>query len=128
MAQIKIYGLKSALNGRQRDISDAVHTAVVESLALPLEKRFHRFFALERDDFFFPDDRSENYLILEISLFEGRSIETKKQLIRALFGRLNGVGIAPQDVEITLFETPRASWGIRGQCGDEMGLSYTVEI
>ncbi len=128
MAQIKIYGLKSALGGHQREISDAIHAAVVESLAMPLEKRFHRFFALERDEFFFPADRSDNYLILEISLFEGRSVETKKQLIRALFDHLNGAGFAPHDVEITLFETPRASWGIRGQCGDELGLSYKVEI
>ena len=128
MAQIKIYGLQSALQNRQREISDAIHAAVVESLALPQDKRFHRFFALDRDDFFFPADRSDNYLILEISMFEGRSVETKKQLIRALSDHLNEIGIAPQDVEITLFETPRAHWGIRGQCGDELGLGYKVEV
>ncbi len=128
MAQIKIYGLQSALQGRQCEISDAIHGAVVEHLGLPSGKRFHRFFALERDDFFFPADRSDNYLILEISMFEGRSIEIKKGLIRGLFAALNEIGIAPHDLEITLFETPRANWGIRGQCGDELGLGYKVEI
>jgi phenylpyruvate tautomerase PptA (4-oxalocrotonate tautomerase family) len=129
MAQIKIYGLKSALDGQQIAISNAIHAAVVESLALPVEKRFHRFIGLEGDDFFFPTDRSERYLIIEISMFEGRAVETKKALIRTLFARLDAaVGITPQDVEITIFETPRSNWGIRGQCGDELGLSYKVEV
>jgi phenylpyruvate tautomerase PptA (4-oxalocrotonate tautomerase family) len=129
MAQIKIYALKTALENRKSQISDAIHAAVVETLEIPVEKRFHRFFALENDDFLFPADRSTNYLILEISMFEGRSVATKKALVRALFTRLESeIGIAPHDVEITIFETPRCNWGIRGQCGDELGLSYTIEI
>lgn len=128
MAQIKIYGLKSALKPRQNAISDAIHGALVQHLGLPIDKRFQRFFALESEDFLFPADRSEDYLIIEISLFEGRAIATKKSLIRALFENLEALGIAPQDVEITLFETPRANWGIRGQCGDEVGLNYKVEV
>ncbi|HEX9996346.1 MAG TPA: tautomerase family protein [Abditibacterium sp.] len=129
MAQIKIYALKSALENRKTPISDAIHSAVVETLEIPIEKRFHRFFALENEDFLFPSDRSNNYLILEISMFEGRSIATKKALVQALFTRLESeIGITPHDVEITIFETPRCNWGIRGQCGDELGLSYTIEI
>ena len=128
MAQIKIYALSSTLRGRQSAISDAVHTAVVEVLALPPNKRFHRFFGLDASDFFFPADRSENYLILEISMFEGRTPQTKKALIYALFANLKASGIASQDVEITIFETPRANWGIRGQAGDDLSLSYQVEI
>jgi Tautomerase enzyme len=37
-------------------------------------------------------------------------------------------GIAPQDVEITVFETPRANWGIRGVPGDELALGYKVDV
>jgi hypothetical protein len=36
--------------------------------------------------------------------------------------------ITPQDIEITIFETPRAAWGIRGLPGDEVGLNYKVEV
>ncbi|PQV64965.1 Tautomerase enzyme [Abditibacterium utsteinense] len=128
MSQIKIYALKSALENKKPQVSEAIHAAVMQHLALPPEKRFHRFIALEREDFVFPSDRSENYLILEISMFEGRALETKKSLIRALFANLGALGFAAQDVEITIFETPRANWGIRGLCGDELGLSYKVEV
>lgn len=101
---------------------------MMEHLALPPEKRFHRFFAFETEDYLFPNDRSENYLILEISMFEGRELETKKALIRALFCNLSALGFAANDVEITISESPRANWGIRGLPGDELGLSYKVEV
>jgi phenylpyruvate tautomerase PptA (4-oxalocrotonate tautomerase family) len=128
MAQIKIYGLESTLAGRQAELSNSIHSSVIEVLTTPPEKRFHRFIALSAENFFFPSDRSENYLIIEISMFEGRAIATKKDLIHSLFASLAKIGFDPQDVEITIFETPRHHWGIRGQCGDELGLSYVVEV
>ena len=129
MAQVKIYALHQSLVGKQRALSSAIHEAVMAALAYPAEKKFHRFILLEPDEFFFPADRSHDYTIIEISLFEGRSVEAKKQLIRLLYANIEqAVGIAPQDVEITLFETPKSNWGIRGLPGDELALGYQVEV
>lgn len=129
MAQIKIYGLRAHLDQRKQQLSDVIHGCAMAALQLPAEKRFHRFIALEPDDFIFPDDRSEQYTIIEISIFEGRSVEAKKSLVRLLFERLHTeLGISPQNVEITIFETPRHNWGIRGQPGDELGLNYKVDV
>ncbi|MEJ0007833.1 MAG: tautomerase family protein [Steroidobacteraceae bacterium] len=86
---------------------------------------------MERSDFFIPggQERTERYLIIEISMFEGRAVETKKQLIRLLFERINAaVQIAAADIEITITETPRHNWGFRGEPGDEVGLSYKVDV
>ena len=65
---------------------------------------------------------------MELSLFEGRSVEAKKALINALFDNSDVPGTARNDLEITLFETPWHNWGIRGEVGDELGLNYNVEI
>ncbi|WP_187976701.1 tautomerase family protein [Mycetocola sp. JXN-3] len=128
MAQIIVYGLADTLRPRRQTLSDAVHAAAVAELGLPEAKRFHRFVPLDREDFIFPTDRSENYTIIEVSLFAGRSTKTKKRFIRALFTRITeAVGIEAQDVEITLTETPRENWGIRGLPGDELTLNYAVE-
>ncbi|WP_376769316.1 tautomerase family protein [Pelorhabdus rhamnosifermentans] len=35
--------------------------------------------------------------------------------------------ISTQDIEITIFETPKSNWGIRGMPGDELSLNYKVE-
>ncbi|HMR34550.1 MAG TPA: tautomerase family protein [Geminicoccaceae bacterium] len=129
MAQIKIFARRATIERHRAALSDAIHKAVMQALAYPAEKRFHRFIGLEAEDFVHPADRSENYLIIEISLFEGRSAEAKKALIRGIFANVTeATGIAPQDVEITIFETPRGNWGIRGVPGDELALGYVVSV
>ena len=110
-------------------MSDAIHSAVVQALSFPTDKRFHRFIELEAESFIHPADRSTNYIIIEISMFEGRSSEAKRNLIKALFSSIQqSCGIEPQDVEITIFETPKANWGIRGMPGDELTLNYKVDV
>ena len=131
MAQIKIYGLADHLNPVKAPLSDAIHACVVEALQFPPDKRAHRFFPMAQPDFYIPSGqgRTDRYVIIEISMFEGRSVETKKQLIRLLFERIRAaVGITPQDVEITITETPRHNWGFRGQTGDEIALNYRVDV
>ncbi|MCF2151115.1 tautomerase family protein [Desmonostoc muscorum LEGE 12446] len=129
MAQIKVYGLADKLNPIKAELSNIIHTCVIDILQLTPEKRFHRFFPLEKSDFYYPHDRSENYLIVEISMFEGRSVETKKQLIRLLIQNIHEkLNISIYDIEITIFETPKHNWGIRGLPGDELILNYKVEV
>lgn len=101
----------------------------MEAFDFPEEKRYHRFIKLSKEDFIFPGTRSENYSIIEISIFEGRSDASKKKLIQLLFERLEkNVNIDKQDIEITIFETPRKNWGIRGFPADELSLNYKVEV
>jgi len=129
MAQVKIFGLRSSLELNKTKISDAIHEAVMSALSYPPEKKFHRFFPMEADDFLYPDDRSENYTIIEISMFEGRSIEAKKNLTKLIFENIGSLaGISNEDIEITIFETPKENWGIRGMPGDELALSYKVDV
>jgi phenylpyruvate tautomerase PptA (4-oxalocrotonate tautomerase family) len=129
MAQIKIFGRAAHLRPIRQQLSEVIHNSVMEAFQLPVDKRFHRFFCLEEEDFIFPPDRTNKYTILEISIFEGRTVEAKKKLIRLLFERLEKeLAIQKNDVEITFFETPKHNWGIRGVPGDELQLNYKVEV
>jgi phenylpyruvate tautomerase PptA (4-oxalocrotonate tautomerase family) len=129
MAQVKIYGIKEQLDPIKSQLSDVIHSCVVDALSYPKDKRAHRFFPLDSEDFYFPAGRSPRYTIIEISMFEGRSVETKKHLIRLLFERTNQIlGLSPNDLEVTIIETPKHNWGFRGQPGDEINLNYKVEV
>ena len=129
MAQIKIYGHKTHLANNAHSLSIAIHEAVIEALEYPPEKKFHRFIPMESDWFIYPDDRSECYTIIEISMFEGRSAEAKKKLIRLLIKYMKEhADVDPQDVEITIFETPMTNWGIRGVPAEELSLGYKVDV
>lgn len=128
MAQFKIYGHAPFIRAQASAISDAIHHAATDALGLPPEKRFHRFFPLDDGCFVTPPDRSAHYIIIECVMFEGRSIATKKALYARLLEELErSPGISAQDVEMTIVETPRHDWLIRGKPGDELDLPYNVD-
>jgi len=129
MGQVKVYGLADNLNPIKSELPCIIHGCIVEALAYPPNKKFHRFFPMAKEDFYFPDDRTEAYTIIEISIFQGRTVEAKKHLIQLLFQKIHQeLGISPQDLEITMFETPKGNWGIRGLPGDKLHLNYKLEI
>jgi len=129
MAQIKIYGIDSQLNPIKKQLSDVVHRCVVEALVFPEDKRFHRFFPMKEEDMIFPSNRSDAYTIIEITMIEGRTKETKKRLITLLFEHIEKeLGIQTADVEILIQEAPAYHFGFRGMSGDEMLLDYKVEV
>ena len=129
MSQVKVYGLREQLDPIKRELSDVIHSCVMDALAYPADKRAHRFFPLDESDFFYPAGRTNRYTIIEFSMFEGRSVEARKKLIRLLFERIHiKFDISPQDLEMTITETPKHNWGFRGLPGDEHQLNYKVEV
>jgi 5-carboxymethyl-2-hydroxymuconate isomerase len=128
MVQTKIYGLREHLDPIKVELSDVIHSCVVDALQFPVDKRAHRFFPLDAADFFYPAGRTDRYTIVEFSMIEGRSMEAKKQLIRLMFERVQPLGILPQNLEMTIFETPMHNWGFRGLPGDEHQLNYKIEV
>jgi 4-oxalocrotonate tautomerase family enzyme len=101
----------------------------VEALVFPEDKRFHRFFPMKKEDMIFPSNRSDAYTIIEITMIEGRTKETKKRLIALLFEHIRKeLGIQAVDIEILIQEAPAYHFGFRGMSGDEMLLDYKVEV
>jgi hypothetical protein len=129
MAQVKIYGERGHLTRVRAELSDAIQSCLEDALGLPAGKRFQRFIGLDAADFIHPPDRSPGYTIIEISMFAGRSAEARRRLLELLMTRLpERAGIAAPDLEITIFETSPANWGIRGQTGDRLMLPYRIEV
>ena len=128
MVQVKVYGRREVLEPLRARLSDVVHAAAVDALGLPADKRFHRFFPMSAEDFPTPPGRTERYTVLEVLMFAGRTVETKKRFYARLFeGFAADLAVDPQDLEVTILETPRHDWAIRGRPGDELTLPYTVE-
>ncbi len=126
---VKIYALRERLEGRRALLSDAIQAALTECFGLPPSKRAHRFFPLSREDLVAPPDRSDDYLLLELTVMAGRSIEARKALVRALFVKLEAsVGIAAHDGEVVLIESAPENWGFRGLHGDEAALPYQLKV
>ena len=129
MGQIKIFGIKKELHPIREKISEIIGECMFEAFQFPKEKKAHRFIYIEEDSFFYFEGISTKHTIIEINAFEGRSIEAKKKLYQLLFEKFEvQLQITPMDLEITIFETPKYNWGIRGKSGDELSLNYKVNI
>jgi phenylpyruvate tautomerase PptA (4-oxalocrotonate tautomerase family) len=129
MSQIKIYGVREQLKPIRESLSNVIHECVMDALQFPADKRAHRFFYLDAEDFYYPQGRSPAYTIIEIMMMTGRSTAAKKQLIRLLFERIEQqLGIAPNDLEMCIIESPPENWGFRGQHGDEVKLNYQINV
>jgi len=129
MAQVKIYGIDEHLAPIKYHLSEVIHECVMEALSFPRDKRAHRVFPMARENWLPPAGRSDAYTIIEITMMSGRTVETRKKLIRLLFDRIEAkVGIAQQDIEICLTESPPCNWGFRGIHGDEAQLNYSINV
>ena len=129
MSQIKVYGLKTNLKNIKSQLSDIIHYCVVEALSFPKNKRAHRFINLEKEDFYYPEGRTDKYIIIEIMMIAGRTVTTKKNLIKMLFKEIHEqLHISTTDIEIVILESPASNWGFRGMTGDEVSLNYKIEV
>ena len=130
MPQAKIYGIREHLVPIREALSDAVNEAISVGLAFPRERRLQRFFPMDRADFIYPaHERSERYTIIEIETFQGRSKDVLKRLVKELYARVPAAtGIEPRDLDVIITEQPRHAWGLMGECGDEIELTYKVAI
>lgn len=126
---IKIFGIRERLQPIRKELSDVIQTCMVDALEYPANKRAHRFFPMDREDFFFPEGRTEAYTVLEIQMIRGRSVEAKHKLIHLLFERAEQqLGILPRDLEINILESAAHDWGFRGMTGDEADLDYRIDV
>lgn len=101
----------------------------MQSFFTQKEKKFQWFIPLELENFIYPDDRSDEYLIIQISMFVGRSVDTKKSLIKRIYQNLlNDCQISSYDIGDNYFWNPKENWGIRGQNADELVLNYRIDV
>jgi phenylpyruvate tautomerase PptA (4-oxalocrotonate tautomerase family) len=110
-------------------IIEAIYLAQRDALQLPPHDRQIRYVEHRPEHFYVPPGRTENYTLVEITLFAGRSVDTKRTLYQAIVKNLGALGIAPEDVFIVLNEVALENWGIRGGVpASEVALGFKVDI
>jgi phenylpyruvate tautomerase PptA (4-oxalocrotonate tautomerase family) len=99
----------------RQDIGRAVYKAMV-SVGVPANDRFQVIAEHDPDNFLFDPtylgiERSGDLVIIQITWNEGRSVEQKKALYRAIAdGLAKAPGVRPEDVFINLIEVKKENW------------------
>jgi phenylpyruvate tautomerase PptA (4-oxalocrotonate tautomerase family) len=117
MPLVTITMLESVSAPDQRAIADSIHQAIVKA-GFPEADRFQRILKLGTERFIFdrthPDlsvPRSERFVLIEILLSAGRTVDFKKDLLAAIVENLGQrPGLAPHDVMGVFIETARENW------------------
>jgi phenylpyruvate tautomerase PptA (4-oxalocrotonate tautomerase family) len=129
MPLIKIETRKSWSFSQKKEIMEAIHSAMRKTLKIPDNDRDIRFHEYHPEDFQVAPDKTENYILVEIAMFTGRSLQTKKELYQGIVANLGKSGIRPGDVFIVLHDVPLENWGIRGGIpASEVDMGFKVGI
>jgi phenylpyruvate tautomerase PptA (4-oxalocrotonate tautomerase family) len=76
-----------------------------------------------------PPGSSDDFVLVEVTMFAGRSRQAKRLLDQALVRNFGTLGVAPTDVFVVLQEPPMDNWGIRGgQMASEVDLGFEVHV
>ena len=113
---------------RQQKLCDAVHALLQKVLGI---KPYDRLIIIDQKPagFFQPTNTTGDYLLFEISLFAGRSLEAKRELYRGLVECSAPFGVDAQNVRILLNESRAENWGIRGgQAASDVDLGFKIDV
>lgn len=107
-------------------LKNSVMDSVVEVLQLPDDDRNIRLIEYKHDYF---QMKPPCQILIEISLFKGRTTETKRKLYKTIVDSLSSINIEKEEVLIFLNEQPLENWGVRGGfSADEIDLGFNVDV
>ena len=115
MPLVRISLVKGRPAALRRSIGDAVHRSLVESIDVPQRDRFQLLTEHEPGDLVYDSEylgiaRSDNIVIVQITLSAGRSLEKKRKLYRRIAYNLAALGVRREDVWINLVEVAKENW------------------
>ena len=100
----------------RRGVADSVHRAMVETINVPAKDKFqiiteHDPSGLIYDPSYLDIPRSDDVVLIQITLSSGRSVELKKALFARIAALLSdSPGVRREDVFISLVEVAKENW------------------
>jgi phenylpyruvate tautomerase PptA (4-oxalocrotonate tautomerase family) len=102
---------------RKTLIVQGIHQALVTAIGMPKDELFNRVSEYRAEDFFFDRGfngiaRSDNLIVVEITMRRGRSDAMKRDLYAAIARNLAVVEVSPKDIFIFMHENDYSDWSV----------------
>lgn len=103
---------------RKHNIVQGIHDALVESIGMPTDELFNLVSEYREGEFFFDRTfngiaRSDQLVVVEITLRRGRSDAMKRSLYAAITRNLErSAAVSPKDVFIFMHENDYSDWSV----------------
>ena len=113
---------------KESSFIDEFHNKMMSVLKIPEHDR-QIVLDQKTQGFYQPTNSSGKYILFEIKMFSGRTLETKKNLYKELFALANSVGVEGSNVNVILQDIEKVNWGIRGGLpASEVDLGFKTNI
>jgi phenylpyruvate tautomerase PptA (4-oxalocrotonate tautomerase family) len=115
MPLVRISHRAGATDAHRQALSDGVQEAMESTINVPANDRFHilteHATGLIFDAHYLGIERSQDWVAIQITLRQGRTVEMKQALYRRIVANLvKQPGLRPEDVLICLVENELADW------------------
>ena len=115
MPLVRIEILKGRSPEYKKCLLDCVHEGLAEAFGTEEWDRFQRVAEYDREDFETAPDKTDDFVIIELTIFPGRSAERKRAAIEGITSLLGErLSIKPSDIFIIMHEPPLENWGLGG--------------
>lgn len=113
----------------QQAIIETIYGCLKSVFKVSDEELQARYVCYDKDRFRSPGDRSE-FIQIEITVFKGRKLETKRQLYQLISKRIAAqLDISEHAPLILLIEQEPENWGMRGGVpASEIDFGYAISI
>lgn len=116
MPLVKIEIVKGKSQEYKKNLLDAVHTGLINSIQIQDNDRFQRLYELDDELFERGYGKTNQFTMIEITMFQGRSKDQKarifEEITKELSKRLN---IKATDVFIVINDPMDENWGFAGK-------------
>jgi len=115
MPLVRISLLKGRSPELRRKIGDAIHRAMVETIDVPQHDRFQLLTEHEPGDLVYDSEylgiaRTDQIVMVQITMNLGRTLAKKRALFRRIADHLAALGVRREDVLVSLVEVAKENW------------------
>jgi 4-oxalocrotonate tautomerase len=115
MPLVRVSLVKGKTPEYRRKVGDAIHRALVETIDVPPLDRFQLLTEHEPGDLVYDPGylgiaRTNDIVIVQITLSAGRTLEKKRALFRRIAHNLAALGLRREDAWVNLVEVAKENW------------------
>jgi phenylpyruvate tautomerase PptA (4-oxalocrotonate tautomerase family) len=130
MPLVKVEIIEGKSQEYKSAILDGIHDALVTAFKIPMDDRNQRLYELPKINFEKRKTTSDNFTLIEITAFKGRSYEAKQTLYTEIVKNLSrNPVIKGREILIVINEQPLEKWGMAGgKPADKLDLGFKIDV
>ncbi len=105
-------------NFTKKIFASKLQDILVQSFEVPKNDRLIRITEYHPEDFYLPLSLDNSYILIEVTLFPGRTLDQKRNFYQAVNQLISDLGHSTEASRVIINEVAPENWGIRsGQAG-----------